>query len=156
MKRRTLVLSAVALLAAVAVCFAATGDAFIGTWKLDAAKSKIAAGTGTNTTVVYSRDGANLKCVIDGTGTDGKPTHSEWTGKLDGKAYPVTGDPLVNMRSYRVINDHTMTASEMQGTKVVITARIAVSADGMTRTVTVTQTDDKGMKHTSTAVYNKQ
>jgi hypothetical protein len=40
--------------------------------------------------------------------------------------------------------------------KVVGTGRIAVSADGKTRTVTVTLTDAMGKKMSSTAVYDKQ
>ena len=31
------------------------------------------------------------KVTVDGTDSDGKPVHNEWTGKYDGKDYPVTG-----------------------------------------------------------------
>jgi hypothetical protein len=34
-----------------------------------------------------------MKVTVDGNGSDGKPTRSEWTGKFDGKDYPVKGDP---------------------------------------------------------------
>jgi hypothetical protein len=37
-----------------------------------------------------------------------------------------------------------------------MTGRVAVSADGKTRTVTITGTDAKGAKVSSTAVYDKQ
>ncbi len=76
---------------AAAVCFAS--DVSMGTWKLNEAKSKLAPGTPKNTTVVYEAAGDNVKVTIDGTGNDGSPTHNEWTGKFDGKDYPVTGDP---------------------------------------------------------------
>ena len=81
------------------MCFA--DDANIGTWKLNEAKSKLSPGTAKNSTVVYEAAGDNVKVTIDGTGSDGKPTHNEWTGKFDGKDYPVTGNPNEDVRSYK-------------------------------------------------------
>ena len=46
-----------------------------------------------NQTVVYEVAGDNVKVTVDGTDNDGKPLHNEWTGKFDGKDYPVIGDP---------------------------------------------------------------
>jgi len=43
-----------------------------------------------------------------------------------------------------------------KGDKVTISGRAVVSADGKTRKVTITGTDPKGKKFTSTAVYDKQ
>src|SRR6202011_2604107 len=77
------------LLLTLALCFAGTALSFAqspqrGTWKLDEAKSKIPAGMVKNSTVVYAADGDNIKVTTDGTGGDGKPLHTEWTGKFDG------------------------------------------------------------------------
>src|SRR5215471_3520260 len=74
-----------------AVCFAA--DPQMGTWKLNEAKSKFSPGVPKLHTVVYETAGDNVKVTVDGTDKDGKSTHNEWTGKFDGKDYPVTGDP---------------------------------------------------------------
>jgi hypothetical protein len=46
-----------------------------------------------------------VKVTVDGTDGEGKALHSEWTGKYDGKDYPVTGDPISDARSYKKIND---------------------------------------------------
>ena len=46
-----------------------------------------------------------MKVTVDGTDGEGKALHSEWTGKYDGKDYPVTGDPISDARSYKKIND---------------------------------------------------
>jgi hypothetical protein len=154
MRTRTLVAFAVALVAGAAVAYAAS-DGFIGTWKLNEAKSKIASGTAKNSTVIYAAAGDSVRVTIDGTDANGKPMHAEWTGKYDGKDYPVTGDATTDMRSYRAVDDHTLIATSKKGGKLVNTARIVLSADGKTRTVTLTATDDKGMKTTSTAVYDK-
>ena len=78
------------------------------------------------------------------------------TGKFDGKDYPLSGDPNANMRSYKKFNDHTLELTNKMDGKVTTTGRIVVSADGKTRTVTVTGTGADGKKITSTAVYDKQ
>src|SRR6266404_6590598 len=64
----------------------------MGTWKLNEAKSKIPAGMGKNTTVVYAQQKDKIKVTVDGVDKDGKPAHSVWVGKWDGKAYPVKGN----------------------------------------------------------------
>jgi hypothetical protein len=155
MKAKAIVLALALCFVGVAVCFAAA-DGFMGTWKLNEAKSKISPGTLKNTTVVYEASGDNVKVTIDGTDGDGKPTHNEWTGKFDGKDYPVTGDATSDARSLKKIDDHKLTFAVKKGDKVTTTGRIVLSADGKTRTVTTSGTDPKGKKFTSTAVYDKQ
>ena len=154
MKARATVLTLALCFAGVALCIAA--DGFMGTWKLNEAKSKIGPGAPKNSTVVYEAAGDSVKVTIDGTDSEGKPLHSEWTGKLDGNDYPVTGDPSVDMRSIKKVDDHTLTATQKKDGKVTTTARIVLSADGKTRTVAASGTDAKGKKVSSTAVYDKQ
>jgi hypothetical protein len=139
---------------AATLCYAA--DANIGTWKLNEAKSKFAPGSSKNITVVYEEVGDNLKVTVDGTDGAGKPTHTEWTGKLDGKDYPVTGDPNSDARSVKKVDDHTLVLTVKKDGKVTITGRIVVAADGKSRTVTTTSTDSMGKKVKNTAVYDKQ
>ncbi len=74
------------------ISYAAGNDAFMGTWKLNEAKSKIAVGQPKNSTVVYAADGDSVKVGIDGTDAKGQTYHSDWTGKFDGKEYALTGD----------------------------------------------------------------
>lgn len=155
MKAKAIVTGLVLCCLAAAVSLAAA-DGFMGTWKLNEAKSKIAAGGPKNSTVVYEGAGDSIKVTIDGTGADGKPAHSEWTGKYDGKDYPVTGDATSDSRSVKKIDDHTLHAVAKKDGKVTLTAHIVLSADGKTRTVTTTSTDSKGAKVTGTAVYDKQ
>ena len=138
----------------VAVCSAA--DAFTGTWKLNEAKSKLGPGGGKNTTVIYETTGDNVKVIIDGTDSKGAPTHSEWMGKFDGKAYAVTGNPGEDTRAVRKISDRVLTFTVKKGGKIIETGRIVVSSTGKTRTVTAHSTDAKGNKITSIAVYDKQ
>jgi len=156
MKAKVVVLILVALcFVGVAVSYGAD-DAFMGTWKLNEAKSKFGPGETKNTTVVYEAAGDSVKVTTDGTGPDGAAVHSEWTGKFDGMDYPVTGSPTSDMRSYKKIDDHTLAITVKKGGKVTDSGRIVVSADGKSRTVTTHGTDEKGNKTTSTAVYDKQ
>ena len=136
------------------LCFAAD-DPQMGTWKLNEGKSKIAAGSPKNSTVVYAADGDNVKVTVDGTDADGKSTHNEWTGKFDGKDYAVTGDPTQDQRSYKKVNARTLQLTTKKDGKVMTSGRIVVSPDGKSRTVTTTRTDDKGKKSKSIAVYDK-
>ena len=144
----------------VAMCFIAVTVAFaspqMGTWKLNEAKSKFPAGASKNTTVVYETAGDSVKVTVDGVDGDGKPTHNEWTGKFDGKDYPLVGDPVSDTRSYKKIDDRTTELTNKKGGKVTVTGRIVISADGKSRTVTVSGTDAKGTKVKYSAVYDKQ
>ncbi|HEV7217522.1 MAG TPA: hypothetical protein VGN39_01520 [Terriglobales bacterium] len=154
MKARTTILTLLLCLAVGATCFAS--DVTMGTWKLNDAKSKIAPGTGKNDTVVYEAAGDNVKVTVDGTDGAGTATHNEWTGAFDGKDYPVTSDPKADMRSYKRVNAHTLEFTDKKDGKPTITGRVAISADGKTRTVTTRATDSNGKMVRSTAVYDRQ
>ena len=155
MKARTIALT-LALCAVGVTAGLAAADAHLGTWKLNAAKSKIAPGAPKNDTVVYETVGDTVKITVDGTDGAGKASHNEWTGKFDGKDYPVTGDPSVDARSYTRVDERTLTFANKLAGKVLLTGRVVVSADGKTRTVTTTVTDSTGKKVTSTAAFDKQ
>ena len=154
MKARATILALAFCLVGAGVCFGA--DAFLGTWKLNEAKSKLSPGTPKNSTVVYEAAGDSVKVTIDGSDADGKPTHNEWTGKYDGKDYPVKGDPLGDMRSYTKVDANTLTFVGKQGDKVIFTGKVVVSADGKSRTVIAQASDAQGHNFSTTSVYDKQ
>ena len=155
MKTRTILCTLAILFATVAVCYAAD-DVNMGTWKLNEAKSKFSPGSGENVTVVYAAVGDSVKVTVDGVDADGKPAHNEWTGKFDGKDYPITGDPTADLRAYTRVDDHTLALTNKKSGMVALTGHILISADGKTRTLTTSGTDAKGNKISSTAVYDKQ
>src|SRR5689334_3552955 len=139
----------------VSVAMGFQNDPNIGTWKLNEAKSKFA-GKARNHTVTYEAAGDQIKVTVDGVDENGGAVHNEWTGKFDGKDYPVTGDATSDTRSYRLINRHTLSLTAKKGGKVTLSGRIVVSRDGKTRTVTTTSTNAQGKRATTTAVYDKQ
>jgi hypothetical protein len=154
MRAKAILVSVGSFLAIAALSLAA--DSMMGTWKLDEAKSKFAAGATKNHTVTYTMAGDMIKCTVDGTDKDGKAVHSEWTGKFDGKDYAVTGDPTSDMRSLKMVNANTFDLTVKKGGKVTASGKIVVSPDGKTRTVTTSAMDSMGMKMDNTAVYDKQ
>ena len=139
----------------VSVALGYQDDTSIGTWKLNEAKSKFA-GKARNHTVVYEAAGDQIKVIVDGVDENGGAVHHEWTGKFDGKEYPVTGDPSSDSRSYRMVDKRTLEIIAMKGGKQTLTGRIVYSADGKSRTLTTTVTNAQGKKVTNVAVYEKQ
>jgi len=137
-----------------AICFAA--DPQMGTWKLNEAKSKFTPGTTKFTNVTFKNMFGNIKVTQDGISGDGKPIHVEWSGKFDGKDYPVTGDPNADTRSYMKVNDRTLHVTAKKNGKVIATAHTTVSNDGKSRSATVTGTTPKGKKFKNVVVYDKQ
>lgn len=154
MKTRTILVSLAVSLVAGGLALAA--DASMGTWKLNEAKSKIAPGSPKNTTVTYEAAGDSIKATVDGVDKDGKPTHNEWTGKFDGKDYPLTGSATTDMRSYKQVDDHTVDVTEKKDGKIVVTGRIVYAADGKSRTLRTTSTDASGKKVSNLAFYDRQ
>src|ERR1022692_1658509 len=136
MKTRTIALTMALCFLAAAACLAS--DVNMGTWKLNEARSKFAPGATKNQKVVYEAAGDQMKVTIEGTTADGKSLHIEWTGKFDGKFYPLTGDPNNDERSYKQINARTLEGTSKKGDKVTANTRIVVSANGKSRTVTST------------------
>jgi hypothetical protein len=163
MKTKTAVLVLSLWFAGSIVCLA--GDANLGAWKLNEAKSIFSPGAPRNHTVVYKTAGGNIKVTVDGTGADGKPIHNEWSGKFDGEDYPVIGDSISDSRAYKKIDNPTNCAkqnycklkftSKKEG-KVTMIGYIVVPKDRKSRTVTVSGTDPNGNNIEETALYDKQ
>ncbi len=148
------------LLAALAVVVFASGlsaqaDPTIGTWKLNLAKTKYAAGQAPkSTTLVITAAGQGVKLTSDTVLADGSARKISYTATYDGKDAAVTGTPDYDTISLK------KTATGMDGSrkkagKVVQTFSRVVSADGKTMTVTSTGTNAAG-KVDNVQVYDKQ
>ncbi len=154
MKTKTTFVTLVFLLAIAAVGFAASPQ--MGTWKLNEAKSKIPAGMGKNNTVIYSAAKHDMvKVTVEGVDKDGKPTHSVWVGKFDGKVYPAKGNLPYNQVMYKSVNERTNDISAMKDGKMMWNGSITVAKDGKSRVVKVNMTDAHGKKMHYKAVYDK-
>lgn len=154
MKIKTIGLFLLLSITAGGMCFA-NPNPTMGTWKLNESKSKFGEGMGKSTLVVWEKVGDQDQCTVDGIDADGKKTHTVWTGMLDGKDYPITGDATSDSRSFKLTGDNTIEMISKKDGKVVGDGKIVVAADGKTRTVTSNMTNAKGVKVTSTSVYDK-
>jgi hypothetical protein len=153
MRTKTIGLGVLLSVAAAAMCFA--NNPTLGTWKLNENKSTFGDGAGKTTLVVWEKVGDQQKCTVDGTDADGNKTHTVWTGKLDGKDYPLTGDAQADTRSFKLSGEHKIDMVSKKDGKTVGDGTIVVAEDGKTRTVTNTMTNAKGEKVTSTLAYDK-
>jgi len=142
-------------------CFTVSGafaaDVFSGNWKVNIAKSKYDPGPapkGPNYSKLEAMDGG-LKFTNDGVNAEGKPTHSEWSGKFDGKDNPVKGDAARDTAALKKIDDHTFEITNKKGGKVVGVIKAVFSRDGKTRTQTGQGTNAQGVKTNNTVVYEK-
>jgi hypothetical protein len=153
-RARTILTVLTLCLVGVGLCFGQ--DAFMGAWKLKETKSEFSPGAPKNSTVVYEAEGDKVKVTVDSVSGDGKTTHYVWVGKFDGKEYPVTGDPLSDARSYTEVDEHILGFNIMKGGKVITSGRIVVSVDGKSRTVTMSGSDAKNRRVSSSEVYEKQ
>src|ERR1700737_4591009 len=129
MNTRIAVVAVALSFTAATACFAA--NPHMGTWKLNDMKSKIPPGMGKNTTVTYAEAKDEVKVTIDGTDKDGKPTHSVWVGKFDGKAYPVKGNLPYDSVAYKVVNDRTNDITTMKPGKFIWSGRPATARTGI-------------------------
>lgn len=155
MKKRIALAALFTFFAGLSLCLAA--DPNMGTWKLNDAKSKFAPGTGKNTMVVYAPAAGDMVTVtVDGVDKDGKAVHNTWTGKFDGKDYPVTGEAAYDARSYTKVDANTMDLTVKKAGKPVVNGRIVIAADGKSRTLTTNPAGSTGAATMSTAVYDKQ
>jgi hypothetical protein len=161
MQKRTAVVF-VALAAVLAVSSTArtqSPDPWIGTWKVNLAKSTYSPGpkpTVAGTVKVEPSAGA-LKTTIDGTNAQGQPTHTETVGTFDSKDNPVTGAQAPNTTTaYKRIDGRTFEAMGKVDGKPTVTTRVVISADGKTMTATQTGKNAQGQSVNNVIVADKQ
>jgi len=143
-----IVLSASAALAA---------ENWLGNWKMDAAKSKFTPGPGPKSqTLKFEQTKDGIQLTTDGIAADGSVTHGSYTSKWDGKDVVWTGNPDADMASPKKIDDNTYENTWKKGGKATIMAKVVVSKDGKTLTVTNTGTNAKGQAVSNVVVYDKQ
>ena len=152
-----LILLALAFSVAAETVSLAGPEAWLGTWKLNEAKSKFSPDAVKNTKVTYTlQDKGMIQILTAGVDKDGKPTRSVWTGQFDERDYLVSLDPAVDTRSYKQVDANTLEFIATKETHVIATGRVVLSADRKTRTVTTTGIGPDGHKFENIAVYDKE
>ena len=132
------------------------GENWVGTWKLNAAKSKLGSTAVRAQTLTFETTPAGIKLTSEGTDAQGQPMKGGYTSKFDGKDVPWTGNPMADTAGPKKVDDNTYENVWKKGGKATVTATVAVSKDGKTLTVSQDGTDPKGAKVHSVAVYDRQ
>jgi len=145
-------------LALVAGGVAQAGDAWLGTWKLNLAKSSYNPGPAPSSgkTRFEIASLGRVKVVSDGVDAAGRSTHNEIVTMFDGKPSELKGtDPPVTLAFSR-IDDHRYELVTKVNGKVTATSICSIAGDGKTRTLVTKSLTANGEWATSTAVYDRQ
>ena len=107
-------------------------------------------------TRTYTQSGPTITLVMKTVTADGKEVTSQTTYQLDGKDYPVTGNPDYDSLSAHQVNRHTAHFTLKKDGKAAGTTTRTVSKDGKTLTSKTKLTTAKGEKTESSMVFDKQ
>jgi hypothetical protein len=130
----------------------ATTPAWFGTWTLNVAKSTFSPQPPYKraTRIIKPFDGMMI-IIDDLVRSRGGILHLEWSGRFDGRDYPVQGAEVALTNAYRCPDDRTCDLTQKIDGEVVATARLTISADGKT---IVTVTSSRSGR--ATTVYQKR
>jgi hypothetical protein len=141
----------------IAGSLALAGDNWVGTWKLNAAKSKYSPGPGPKAqTLKFEATPEGIKVISESVNAEGQANKGGYSSKFDGKEVAMAGNVNADTGAPRKIDDNTYENIWKKAGKVTIATKGVVSADGKTLTVTRTGTDAQGRPVNTTAVYEKQ
>jgi hypothetical protein len=156
MKKLIQVLMTTILVLALATAAMAAGNPFVGTWKLNLAKSKYNPGPAPkSSTVKVTAQDNGLKYAMANVDAEGKATNEGFAYKFDGKEYPYTGSSGTDTIAAHRIDASTIDYV-MKGGSGVGSGRAVISRDGKTMTVTQEGKDARGQNWNNTLVLDKQ
>jgi hypothetical protein len=157
--RKSLLMASLAACSAIVLSSSVVlaAENWLGTWKLDVAKSKVVPGPGPKSlTLKFEATKDGIKLTSDGVNAEGKATHGEYVSKFDGMDVPWEGNPDADMASPKRIDDNSYENIWKKGGKTTVTAKVVVSKDGKTLTVNQTGTDSQSRTVNSKYIYHKQ
>jgi len=159
--KRILALAAVVImsLAASGVLLPQQQSPFVGTWKLNVAKSKFTGEQPPKSetrTVVAQGDG--LKVTYEGIAADGSPISYGYATSLDGKDVPYSGRHPFGSDTVAIkrVDANTITAISKKAGKTLYAATAVVSKDGKVLTITLKGMNGEGQPISTTTVWDKQ
>jgi hypothetical protein len=132
-------------------------DAWFGTWALNLARSDYGDRVAPYTRARYTIEpwGDGLKVTYEMVYPRGGWTRLEWSGRLDGKDYPVQGLDEVVTYAYRSLPDASCEVIVKFDGRETATSRITLSDDGKTMTTKTVGRGAQGQAMRTTTVYEK-
>jgi hypothetical protein len=160
MKRTLFVLACLVLTAVAAGPLMAQDNPFLGTWKLNVAKSKAepkpVSMSQTRTVVA---DGAGAKYSFEGVKADGTSYAYSFTTNYDGKDLPITGTGALggaDSIAIKRLSPNKAEAILKKGGKEVGKSTAEVSKDGKVTIVRGNGKNPDGVEYHTESVYDKQ
>ena len=147
-------LTAAAMCLLVSLAAAQERDPLAGTWQLNVARSKYAAAPPKSQTTTLRAVDGGLHEIVERVNADGTTTRWDVTARYDGKDYPVKGDPARDTVAMTRVDPNTVDIVNKKAGAVVSRMRIAVAADGRSRTNTVM--DPSGQKTTAVLFFDRR
>ena len=144
----------------ISTAMCAADNPFLGTWKLNTAKSKSSpVPVAQSMTVKFDADGEKVRRTVTGVDGEGKPimqggpegSSIAW----DGKDHTIENGPPMTVAVKRV-NDYRNDVIVKQNGKVITNVRSVVSKDGKTMNMTVKRLDAQGKPSSSNLTFDKQ
>jgi hypothetical protein len=157
-RKKMFVLSLVLLTALAFSVTVFAADSSVGTWKLNAAKSKFSGSyvVKSQTDVREATADGGVKVTRTAQMADGTAVKGSFSVKYDGKEYPATGLAF-DVISVKRVDANTITFDvKKAGGKYHVTGQNVISADGKTLTQTAKGTDADGKPISSTVIFDKQ
>lgn len=160
MKRVLCVLAVIVAAAFVVGPMMAQTSPFVGTWKLNVAKSKFEGTPAPKSlTRTVTAEGNALKYAFEGEAADGSKISYGFTAKLDGSDSAVTGTGMqggADTVALTKVSAHKITGVTKKDGKKIGTALVDISMDGKTITVKTTGQTADGKAIKTEQVYDKQ
>jgi hypothetical protein len=131
---------------------------WFGTWHLNLTKSTYDPGPPPYKRANYTIEPweSGLKVVYEMVHPRGGVTRLEWTGRLDGREYPLRGLDEVVTYAYTRQPDGTCEVVVRRDGRVAAMSTISLSADGRTMTTTTRGEDSRGRLVATTTVYERE
>jgi hypothetical protein len=149
--------SACFVLALATLVSAAAKDPFVGTWKLNVAKSKFDGGVPPkSSTATITTVGNKRRVAVHTVPANGPELNTESTAADDGKDYPLQGSATVDSVAVTRIDARTVERKDKKAGRLVATLRARVATDGKTMTINQKGTTLQGQPYSNTLVYDRQ
>ena len=133
-------------------------DPFLGTWKMNPAKSS-SDPTPLSRSLVVKRESAgpnSIKVTTDSISSQGVTEHTEYTTTIDGKENPLKGSPDMDTVSLRQLDPRTRIQINKKSAQVVRMLRQTISPDGKTSTSVSISVNAKGVASHGVTVFDRQ
>jgi hypothetical protein len=134
---------------------ASSSNPLVGSWKLNVARSTFAGEAPRKETRDIDPEKGGIQIVDTTSYREGRAVRTEWVGKIDGKDYPMQGDPTRTISISRA-SDHFFNFKIKVNGHVTTTGQIVCSPDGQSETITGTEIDARGAQTPFTTFWDRE